>query len=235
MKGRTLLLAVLGSVALAWGVGLAVADRPLGEAESGRRWRRAPAGAFLARARARLAERRYLEAVVDLEVAAMRGGPDTLAERDFLQGNVAFARFRELDALTRRVEAGVPAFDAADAALGAAIGSWLEALERREVWPAARRNLERAVVARDDLHSRRKKLARQTRGTRTERARDPESGGDDRRDSRRRREGAGPRSTGGRDGRVASELRRLVDEERLRKRAARVRRRVREIERSIGR
>ena len=77
--------------------------------------------------------------------AARRGGPEFAALRDFVRGNVAFAR-SQLDGLAR---------DSTIALLEDALAAWRAAAASRPDWPEARRNVERALLRLESLRERR--------------------------------------------------------------------------------
>lgn len=106
----------------------------------------APAPYAFNRALAALRSGALVEAEVAAEVAAARGGADYEALRDFLFGNVAFARCDQAERLTRRPEAGLIAYDRALTHARDARDAWQAAVWRRSDWPEARRNVERAVL-----------------------------------------------------------------------------------------
>ncbi len=77
--------------------------------------------------------------------AATLGGAEFTALRDFLRGNVAFARSAAAAKQAGSVESEPFAFDAALALGESARNAWQAAAMSRPDWPAARRNAERAV------------------------------------------------------------------------------------------
>lgn len=101
------------------------------------------------------------------EKAAVRGGAEFAALRDFVRGNVAFARGAGAGAQADTVEAEPFAFDAAIALVQAAAAHWRRAAcSRRDDWPQARRNVERALQLVDELQ--RKKAAAEAKRKRRE-------------------------------------------------------------------
>ncbi len=105
-----------------------------------------------------------LAAEIAAEKAAVRGGPRFASLRDFLLGNAGFARCEQAEELAARPEAGMPALDEAIAHARAAKGFWELAAMSRSDWPAARRNVERALIKlerllkkKEDAEKRRKK------------------------------------------------------------------------------
>jgi hypothetical protein len=78
--------------------------------------------------------------------ATTRGGDGLRGACDLLLGNVAFERARAAEADARAPGAPSYAFDRAIALCDAARQSWQRAALTREDWPAARRNVERAVA-----------------------------------------------------------------------------------------
>ncbi len=94
------------------------------------------------------------------EKAAARGGEAFIPLRDFLMGNVAFARCEKNQVLALRVEAGPVAFDAAIADAESAIRWWRRAALSREDWPQARRNVERGLIKLRELEKEREDRTR---------------------------------------------------------------------------
>ena len=90
-------------------------------------------------------------AEVAAEKAAVRGGPDFFGLRDFLLGNAAFLRSEAATALARRPEAGPVALEEAIRQAGSALDFWQKAAVSRSDWPAARRNVERALLKLEEL------------------------------------------------------------------------------------
>jgi len=84
------------------------------------------------------------EAETAAQRAALRGGAEFAARRDFLLGNVAFARcdLAQRAATAPGAEGGE--YDAAIAQAEVARSAWQRAQVARPDWPAARRNAERA-------------------------------------------------------------------------------------------
>ena len=105
------------------------------------------------------------------ERAAARGGPAFAALRDFLIGNIAFQR-----ALTAELQATGPeaepfAFDGAIAFAKKALRSWQRAAVRKEDWPRARRNVERALRKLSELQRKKDEAA----GKKPKKERDPQA------------------------------------------------------------
>jgi len=94
---------------------------------------------------------------------AARRGAESAALADFVKGNAAFARAAVSEMQADRVEAEPFAFDAAIAQAETARDAWIRADVAKDDWPAARRNVERALVAIDRL---REKKARAERAKR---------------------------------------------------------------------
>jgi hypothetical protein len=92
-------------------------------------------------------------AAAETAVRAVGAGadPELAALSDFLAGNVAFARAELAEAQARTPEAEPFAFDVAITHAEAARRSWILAATSRDDWPAARRNVERALAKLDDL------------------------------------------------------------------------------------
>lgn len=67
------------------------------------------------------------------------------ARRDFVQGCSAWRRSEAAEILAEQPEAGLPALDAAVGAAHRSAASFLAAARAEHDWPAARRNLQRAL------------------------------------------------------------------------------------------
>ncbi|MEM7200975.1 MAG: hypothetical protein AAF628_11950 [Planctomycetota bacterium] len=93
---------------------------------------------------AALRDRRLEDAEVAIETLGVRGGPRWLGLRDFLLGNLAFARCDRAAAQALGPEAEPFAFAPAVASAREAAAAWQDAAAQRRDWPAARRNAERA-------------------------------------------------------------------------------------------
>jgi len=98
--------------------------------------------------------------------AAARGGVEFAALRDFVRGNAAFARSALSERQADGVEAEPFAFDVAIAQATTARDAWVRAAVLRADWPAARRNVERAVLAIERLKE--KKKAREDRAKKSD-------------------------------------------------------------------
>lgn len=96
-------------------------------------------------ARAETAARRAIEAA----------DPELLALSRFLLGNVAYARSLRAEAEARKPGADARAFQWAIAATEDALAAWRAAAATRDDWPAARRNVERALLRLEALRERR--------------------------------------------------------------------------------
>jgi len=83
--------------------------------------------------------------------AAARGDQTVTGHCDFLLGNVAFRRCELAERQASTPEAEPFAFDVAIRACDRAREAWERAAMGRDDWPAARRNVERALSKRDDL------------------------------------------------------------------------------------
>ena len=126
--------------------------------------------------------------------AATRGGPEFAALRDFVRGNVAFAR-----CLTAGLQASAPeaepfAFDVAIAYGETARAAWQSAAASRADWPEASRNVERALVGLESLR-RRKAEAEQKRQRQRERKPQPKPAPQERRPVSEEAPLAGPQNT----------------------------------------
>lgn len=117
------------------------------------------------------------DAVTEAEIAAERfalcAGPDGYALRDFLLGSAAFARCLSAERQASGAEAEPFAFDLAIGAAQRAAQAWQSAAMRHNDWPAARRNVERALLKLADLTRRRQQAAQQQRKQRDPRADEP--------------------------------------------------------------
>ncbi len=105
----------------------------------------APAELLVNRALAALAAGRANEAEWSIEKAVARGGPAHAPLRDFLRGNAAWARCTIAELQASGPEAEPFAFQVAIGHAEAALGHWQEAARTRHDWPAAARNVERAL------------------------------------------------------------------------------------------
>ena len=78
--------------------------------------------------------------------AAALGGAEFAALRDFVAGNAAFLRSVDAERETLKPLPPPSAFDVAIAEAEAASSAWQRAALSRSDWPAARRNVERALL-----------------------------------------------------------------------------------------
>ncbi len=99
-------------------------------------------------------------AEASVEKAADRGGAEFEALRDFLRGNVAFLRCEQAAMQASGPEAEPFAFDVAIALADTARRSWQLAAASRPDWPAARRNVERALVQLAELEKKKEEAQR---------------------------------------------------------------------------
>jgi hypothetical protein len=116
------------------------------------------------RALAALAEGKLSDAEAEAGQTAELGGLS-----DFLRGNVAFARCGIAAAQAETPEAEPFAFDVAIRYAESARDLWQEAAMSREDWPAARRNVERALLKLVELRILREEKKRDPRSERTPR------------------------------------------------------------------
>ena len=107
----------------------------------------APAELAYDRALAALRAGKIDESESAADEAAARDGPGFAALRDFLRGNIAFARCLAAEVETFRPGAGASAYDEGIAHAETARKAWERAAASRDDWPEARRNAERAVLA----------------------------------------------------------------------------------------
>lgn len=89
--------------------------------------------------------------------AAERGGAAFDALRDFVDGNVAFARCEQAAAQAADAGAEPFAWDIAVKRCEKARDAWARAAATRADWPAARRNVERALLRLEKLRESRRK------------------------------------------------------------------------------
>ncbi len=108
-------------------------------------------------------------AEIAAEKAAVRGGGELYAFRDFVLGNAAFVRAERAEAQAGGPEAEPFAFDVAIAYARAAADAWAAAAARGADWPAARRNVERSLRKIDELTERRSEAEKRQQ----ERKKDP--------------------------------------------------------------
>jgi hypothetical protein len=103
-----------------------------------------------------------VQAEIAAEKAAARGGPEFEARRDFLLGNAAWTRSmkEEQAAMGPR---GASAMTAAIRHADQARASWQLAAARREDWPEARRNVERARLRIEELRRKKAELEPESR------------------------------------------------------------------------
>jgi hypothetical protein len=115
----------------------------------------APAALLLNRAYVALKLGRPDEAEAAAERAAARGGPSYYGVRDFVLGSAAYQRATILETRADLPNAGPRPFDGAIAFAEAARDAWARAAATRADWPAARRNVERAILKIEALRERR--------------------------------------------------------------------------------
>jgi hypothetical protein len=106
------------------------------------------------------------------EKAAVRGGPELEGLGDFLLGNAAFARAERAKAESALREADPTALARAIAHAATARDAWQRAAASRADWPEARRNVERALLALDDLRKK-KEEAEKNRQSKKEQPPEP--------------------------------------------------------------
>jgi hypothetical protein len=119
----------------------------------------APAERLFNRALAALRAGDLTDAESAAERAAARGTPEIAALADFLRGNAAFARCRMAERQATTAAAEPFAFDVAITYAQKAGRLWQLAAMTRADWPAARRNVERALLKEEEL--KRKKADRE--------------------------------------------------------------------------
>jgi hypothetical protein len=119
----------------------------------------APAERVFNRALAALRAGDLSDAEAAAESAAARGGPAIAALCDFVRGNAAFARCRMAERQANTAAAEPFAFDIAITYARKARRLWQLAAMSRSDWPAARRNVERALLKEKELQ--RKKADRE--------------------------------------------------------------------------
>ncbi len=118
---------------------------------------------------------RFSEAEAAAEQAAARGGPPFAALRDFLVGNVAFARCELAAAQASGPEAEPFAFDVALGQARRARSAWQRAAMSRSDWPAARRNVERALRRLEELEQARDEARRRAEEEKKKERPEPEA------------------------------------------------------------
>jgi len=119
----------------------------------------APAERLFNRALAALRAGDLTDAEAAAERAAARGTAEIAALADFLRGNAAFARCRMAERQAATAAAEPFAFDVAITYAQKAGRLWQLAAMTRADWPAARRNVERALLKEEEL--KRKKADRE--------------------------------------------------------------------------
>lgn len=97
------------------------------------------------------------------ERAALAGGLGWYGERDFVRGAAAWKRSFMLETRADLPGAGKDPFAAAIAATREALDAWRAACISRADWPAARRNVERALFRLDVLIARQEERSREGR------------------------------------------------------------------------
>ncbi len=107
------------------------------------------------RALAALRAGKLRDAEWSIEKAVVRGGVGIDGVREFVHGNTAFARCRRAEAELTLTDPEPTAFDRAIGHAEAARDAWIRATEIAGDWPAARRNVERALLELADLRKQR--------------------------------------------------------------------------------
>lgn len=102
---------------------------------------------------AAIANGKWREAEVALEMARVRGGRSMDPRWAFLMGNVEYGRCEQSAAQAMSVESEPFAFDLAIVHAERALGHWKAAAVSRSDWPEARRNIERALRKLGELHA----------------------------------------------------------------------------------
>ena len=123
---------------------------------------------------AALRVRKLRVAEFSAEKAAVRGGPEFEPFREFVFGSAAFARCELAKAETELTDPDPTAFGRAIAHAEQARDAWQRAATSRADWPEARRNVERALLALDDLLARKREADRNRRSKREQTARTPD-------------------------------------------------------------
>ena len=103
------------------------------------------------------------------ERAAADGDPGRVALREFITGNIAFARSERLEEDAQKPGAPPVTWDRAIAFAEAARNAWRRAAASRDDWPEARRNVERALLRLDALKDQRPDPERKKDGEKTPR------------------------------------------------------------------
>jgi hypothetical protein len=99
------------------------------------------------------------------EKAAARGGEDWFGLRDFLIGCAAYQRAERAEAEAGLLEADPTSFDRALLEAATALRSWRLAAASRNDWPAARRNVERALLKLESLRAAREEARNRQQAT----------------------------------------------------------------------
>ncbi len=97
------------------------------------------------------------------ERAALAGGRAWFSARDFLLGAAAWKRSFVLETRADLPGAGKDPFAGALAATHEALAAWRSACSSKSDWPAARRNVERALFRIEALRARQEERAREAR------------------------------------------------------------------------
>jgi hypothetical protein len=130
------------------------------------------------RALAALRVGRARDAEISAEKLVARGGPGEAGFRSFVAGNAAWQRMNRARAEAGLTDPDPTAFARAIEHAEAARDAWLEALDARADWAAARRNVERAQRALEELQRQQAEAeaARRNKkqGTAEQPAREPE-------------------------------------------------------------
>ncbi len=105
----------------------------------------------------------HRDAEASAKASAARGGAEFEGLRDFVLGNVAFARCELAEAQAKAVESEPFAFDVALKQAESARAGGPAAATTREDWPAARRNVERALRKLEQLREAKAAAERKSR------------------------------------------------------------------------
>ncbi|MFT7620304.1 MAG: tetratricopeptide (TPR) repeat protein [Planctomycetota bacterium] len=106
---------------------------------------------------------RLVAAEVAFEKADAWGHGDFGDLHGFMNATIEFARCLRGEVLSKRVEAGLPAFDIAIAAGQRAQLAWEEVILQSPDWQPAKRNLERTLMKLADLERRRQEFVKKSK------------------------------------------------------------------------
>jgi hypothetical protein len=97
----------------------------------------------------------------ELRLADARARESTDARASFLRGNIAFAQSLQAEQQATTMGSEPFAWDVAIQYIDRALDHWTRAALSRADWPAARRNVERALLKREDLRRKKKEAEKE--------------------------------------------------------------------------